>query len=59
MISKDEHIEVIIRVVADATSYGFDRKIIYQEIIARGWSKEEAYLAIKAGEILANFGKKN
>ena len=42
----------LIRVVADALSKGWSVEKLHDAILAKGWSEDDAFLAIKAGQLL-------
>lgn len=42
----------LIQVVADALGKGWSVDKLHDAIIAKGWSEDDAFLAIKAGQLL-------
>lgn len=52
-----EYIDLIIIMVANALDSDLDKDEIRSVILSRGWSEDEAYLFMKAGEQLSNYRK--
>lgn len=44
--------DALIKVVADALDKGWSVDKLHDAIIAKGWSEDDAFLAIKAGQLL-------
>lgn len=55
MFFQNENLDKIILVAANAITLGVEKKELAEAIIDRGWSQEETYLLIKAGELLAYY----
>lgn len=54
-MSKDiqQHLlDKLILITADALTIGLNKFEIHDAFLKKGWSEEEIYLAIKAGEII-------
>ena len=49
----------LIIIIADAITSKISLSEIHDAIIDRGWSEEEAYLVIQAGELLARYRLEN